>query len=92
MGAGFHIDRGDEPPAGGVGATFCRQPLVHDAADLAGVDVAVLGAPFDDGTSHRPARASARGRSARPTTAAAGTAAHDARRRPARAAQGRRLR
>ena len=54
MDAGVHIDRGDEPPAGGVVHTFCGQPLVHDPAGLAGVDVAVLGAPFDDGTSHRP--------------------------------------
>jgi agmatinase len=54
MGAGIHITRGDEPPAGGVGSTFCGQPLVHDPAGLEGVDVAVLGAPFDDGTSHRP--------------------------------------
>jgi agmatinase len=54
MDAGLDISRGDEPPAGGVGATFCGQPLVHDPAGLEGVDVAVLGAPFDDGTSHRP--------------------------------------
>jgi agmatinase len=54
MDAGRHIDRGDEPPAGGVGHTFCGQPLVHEPAGLEGVDVAVLGAPFDDGTSHRP--------------------------------------
>jgi agmatinase len=52
--AGLDISRGDEPPAGGVGATFCGQPLVHDQAGLEGADVAVLGAPFDDGTSHRP--------------------------------------
>ena len=54
MDAGLHIDRGDEPPAGGVGHTFCGQPLVRDPPGLEGVDVAVLGAPFDDGTSHRP--------------------------------------
>jgi agmatinase len=54
MDAGLDITRGDEPPAGGVGKTFCGRPLVHDRAGLEGVDVAVLGAPFDDGTSHRP--------------------------------------
>ena len=54
MPRGIHITRGDEPPAGGVGSTFCGQPLVHDPAGLEGVDVAVLGAPFDDGVSHRP--------------------------------------
>jgi agmatinase len=54
MDAGLDIKRGDEPPAGGVGDTFCGQPLVHERAGLEGVDVAVLGAPFDDGTSHRP--------------------------------------
>jgi len=51
---GFDLNRGDEPPYGGVGATFCGQPLVLDPAGLKGVDVAVLGAPFDDGTSNRP--------------------------------------
>ena len=53
MDAGSHIDRGDEPPAGGVGHTFCGQLLVHDPAGLQGVDVAVLGAPFDVGTADR---------------------------------------
>jgi len=48
------IARGEEPPHGAVGATFCGQPLVHDAAGLEGADVAVLGAPFDDGVSNRP--------------------------------------
>jgi agmatinase len=42
------------PPHAGVGATFCGRPLTEDPADLAGADVAVLGAPFDDGTSNRP--------------------------------------
>jgi agmatinase len=48
------LDRGDEPPAGGVAATFAGRPLVLDPEGLQGVDVAVLGAPFDDGTTHRP--------------------------------------
>jgi hypothetical protein len=38
----------------GVGATFCGRRLVHEPNGLEGVDVAVLGAPFDDGTSNRP--------------------------------------
>ncbi len=54
MTRGIDLRRGDEPPHGGVGTTFCGQPLVHDPAGLEGVDVAVLGAPFDDGTSNRP--------------------------------------
>ena len=54
MSRGVQLDRGDEPPAGGVAATFAGQPLVLDPDGLQGVDVAVLGAPFDDGTSHRP--------------------------------------
>jgi agmatinase len=54
MARGLDLNRGDEPPHGGVGATFCGQPLVLGPAGLEGVDVAVLGAPFDDGTSNRP--------------------------------------
>ena len=38
----------------GVGLTFCRVPLVLDPAGLAGADVAIVGAPFDLGTSYRP--------------------------------------
>lgn len=38
----------------GVGLTFCRLPLVLEPAELSGVDVAVLGAPFDEGVSYRP--------------------------------------
>ena len=36
--------------------TFCKRPFVDDPAELARrrTDVAVLGAPFDDGTSFRP--------------------------------------
>ena len=54
MDHGIELNRGDEPPHGGVGPTFCGRQLVLDAAGLEGVDVAVLGAPFDDGTSNRP--------------------------------------
>ncbi len=46
--------RGDAPGHAGIGHTFAGQRLVVDAAALAGVDVAVVGAPFDDGTSNRP--------------------------------------
>jgi agmatinase len=46
--------RPNEPGYAGVSITFCRMPLVLDPAQLAGVDVAVLGAPFDDGVSFRP--------------------------------------
>ena len=88
MPRGIHITRGDEPPAGGVGATFCGRPLVHDPAGLEGVDVAVLGAPFDEGVSHRPGTRygparDPRGRRRRPL----GPPAHDARARPARGAE-----
>ena len=38
----------------GLSPTFCGQPLVLDPAELEGADVAVVGAPFDDGTSNRP--------------------------------------
>jgi agmatinase len=46
--------RGDAPGHAGLGTTFAGRPLVLDAAALDGVDVAVVGAPFDDGTSNRP--------------------------------------
>jgi len=38
----------------GVGVTFCRVPLVLDPAELAGADVVIVGAPFDEGVSYRP--------------------------------------
>ncbi|HYO30032.1 MAG TPA: agmatinase [Thermomicrobiales bacterium] len=38
----------------GVGITFCRVPLVLDSGGLSGADVAILGAPFDEGVSYRP--------------------------------------
>jgi agmatinase len=46
--------RGDAPGHVGIGRTFAGQRLVVDPAALDGVDVAVVGAPFDDGTSNRP--------------------------------------
>ena len=48
------INRPHEPGFAGVGLTYCRVPLVLDPNDLAGVDVAIVGAPFDDGVSYRP--------------------------------------
>lgn len=51
---GFDVTSRDGPAHAGVGATFCGRPLVHEASGLQGADVAVLGAPFDDGTSNRP--------------------------------------
>ena len=38
----------------GVSLTFARQPVALTPADLAGVDVAVLGAPFDLAVTYRP--------------------------------------
>jgi agmatinase len=46
--------RGHPPGHAGIGTTFAGQPLVLEAAGLEGVDVAIVGAPFDDGTSNRP--------------------------------------
>jgi agmatinase len=46
--------RGDSPRHAGIGRTFAGRRLVVDPAELDGVDVAVVGAPFDDGTSSRP--------------------------------------
>jgi len=47
-------NRDHEVAYAGVGLTYCRLPLVLDPAELAGVDVAILGAPFDEGVSFRP--------------------------------------
>jgi agmatinase len=38
----------------GSGVTFLRTPLVLDPAELGEVDIAVLGAPFDEGVTNRP--------------------------------------
>jgi agmatinase len=51
---GFQLTPREGPAHAGVGATFCGRPLVLEASELKGADVAVLGAPFDDGTSNRP--------------------------------------
>ena len=55
----------DKPDYAGL-LTFAGLPFTQDAADLAGVDVAIVGAPMDDLTSDRPGPASARARSAPP--------------------------
>jgi agmatinase len=47
-------NRPEETSYAGVGVTFGRVPLALDPAGLAGADVAVLGAPFDEGVSYRP--------------------------------------
>jgi agmatinase len=45
---------GYEEAYAGVVLTYCRVPLVADPAELEGADVAIVGAPFDLGTSYRP--------------------------------------
>src|SRR3954463_2823238 len=39
----------------GVGLTYARVPLELDPQGWAGADVVILGAPFDEGVSYRPA-------------------------------------
>jgi agmatinase len=46
--------RSYEEAYAGVGLTFCRVPLVLQPSGLDGADVAIVGAPFDLGTSYRP--------------------------------------
>ncbi|MCY7301984.1 MAG: agmatinase [Thermoleophilia bacterium] len=43
----------DKPDYAGL-LTYSALPFTHDPADLAGVDVAIVGAPMDDLTSDRP--------------------------------------
>jgi agmatinase len=47
------VHRPGEPPYG-RGGTFAQLPLVLDPAELAGVDVAILGAPTDELVTNRP--------------------------------------
>jgi agmatinase len=47
-------NRPGETSYAGVGVTFGRVPLALDPSGLAGADVAILGAPFDEGVSYRP--------------------------------------
>ena len=51
--AGTRINRDGEAAFVGF-PTFGRVPIVLDAADLAGADVAILGAPTDELVSYRP--------------------------------------
>jgi agmatinase len=51
---GFSVSRASEPAYAGVGATFSKLPLVLDPKDLAGADVAIVGAPIDETVSYRP--------------------------------------
>jgi agmatinase len=43
----------DKPDYAGL-LTFAGMPYTHDPAELAGIDVAIVGAPVDDLTSDRP--------------------------------------
>jgi agmatinase len=47
------VNRPNEPSFAGVGS-FDKLPLVLDAAELQGVDVAIVGAPIDETTVGRP--------------------------------------
>jgi len=49
----MRVNRPDEPAYAG-GATFSKLPLVLDPAELAGADVAIVGAPIDELVSNRP--------------------------------------
>ena len=49
----MRVHRPGEPPFG-RGGTFAHLPLVLDPADLAGADVAILGAPTDELVTNRP--------------------------------------
>jgi agmatinase len=47
------VNREREPAYAGL-QTFCKCPLALTPEDLAGADVAIVGAPFDEGVSNRP--------------------------------------
>ena len=53
---------GEKPDYAGL-LSFGGLPYTEDPAELAGMDVVVVGAPTDDLVSDRPGRGSARGRS-----------------------------
>jgi agmatinase len=50
----MRVNRPGEPGYAGVGVTFAKTRLALDPADLAGADVAIVGAPIDETTVHRP--------------------------------------
>lgn len=49
----MRVNRPDQASFAG-GATFAKLPLVLEASELEGVDVAILGAPTDEYVTHRP--------------------------------------
>lgn len=49
----MNVNRPDEAAYAGI-PTFGKLPLVLDAADLGGVDAAIIGAPIDELVSYRP--------------------------------------
>ena len=49
----MRVNREGEPSYAGL-TTFGKAPLVLDPADLAGADVAIVGAPIDETVSYRP--------------------------------------
>jgi agmatinase len=51
---GIPVSRPSEPAYAGAGATFSKLPLVLDPKDLAGADVAIVGAPIDETVTYRP--------------------------------------
>src|SRR5436305_15263897 len=48
-----NVNREREPAYAGLG-TYCKVPLALTPAELEGCDVAIVGAPFDEGVSNRP--------------------------------------
>jgi agmatinase len=50
----MEVSRPGEPAYAGAGGTFSKLPLVLDPAELAGVDVAIVGAPIDETVTYRP--------------------------------------
>jgi agmatinase len=50
----MEVSRPGEPAYAGAGATFSKLPLVLDPGGLAGVDVAIVGAPIDETVTYRP--------------------------------------
>jgi agmatinase len=54
MSGRFQANRRGEVGYTGVGLTYGRSPVALDPSGLVGADVAILGAPFDEGVSYRP--------------------------------------
>ncbi|MDQ1631834.1 MAG: agmatinase, partial [Frankiaceae bacterium] len=47
------FSRGELPHFAGIN-TFLKQPYVEDVREVGNYDVAIMGAPFDGGTTYRP--------------------------------------